>query len=64
MKWKTFLAMLAKIKREVYAWQLRSAIKWEDRYMDQYRMQLDEAKAGLAESQRRREVLARRSRSL
>lgn len=63
-KWKAFLAMLASLKREVYAWQLRSAIKWEDRYMDQYQMQLDDIKAGMAESQRRRDAMVRRARSL
>lgn len=54
-------AALSELARQVNLWHLRRVVAWEDRYITQYQMQLEEAKAGMEEAARRREKAARKA---
>ena len=56
--WNTLICLLARASAAVSRWHHARVIKWENRYIDQYQRQIDDAMRGVAEAKLRREKAA------
>ncbi len=57
---KRFIAWIAGQIERLSAWQMARTIAWEDRYIMQYRKQIDDALQGIVEAKERRARAGRR----